>query len=176
MLTQGAIELLAKHGSDELKANYMEKLVYGTWTGTMNLTEPSAGSDLGRIQTKAVPMGNHYRITGTKIYITFGEHDLSENIIHMVLARVEGAPEGLRGISLFVVPKFLINNDKSLGKRNDLTLYIHRGKLDYASPTAVMSYGDDGGAIGYLVGEENMGINYMFTMMNNERLAVGLQE
>ncbi len=176
MLTQGAIELLAKHGSDELKADYMEKLVYGTWTGTMNLTEPNAGSDLGRIQTKAVPMGDHYRITGTKIYITFGEHDLSENIIHMVLARVKGAPEGVRGISLFVVPKFLIKNDKSLGKRNDLRCISIEEKLGiHASPTAVMSYGDDGGAIGYLVGEENMGINYMFTMMNNERLAVGLQ-
>ena len=176
MLTQGAIELLAKHGSDELKADYMEKLVDGNWTGTMNLTEPHAGSDLGRIQTKAEPLGDHYRITGTKIYITFGDHDLSENIIHMVLARVKGAPDGVRGISLFVVPKFLVNKDHSLGKRNDLHCISIEEKLGiHASPTAVMSFGDDGGAIGYIVGEENMGLNYMFTMMNNERLAVGLQ-
>ena len=176
MLTLGAVELLSHHGSKELKATYLEKLISGVWTGTMNLTEPQAGTDLGRVRTKAVPDGDHYRISGTKIYITFGEHDLSENIIHMVLARLPEAPDGVRGISLFLVPKYLVNVDYSLGDRNDLRCVSIEHKLGInASPTAVMSYGDDGGAIGYLVGEENMGLAYMFTMMNNERLSVGLQ-
>ena len=176
MLTLGAVELLSRHGSEELKAIYLEKLISGVWAGTMNLTEPQAGTDLGRVRTKAVPEGDHYRISGTKIYITFGEHDLSENIIHMVLARLPDALDGVRGISLFLVPKYLVNVDDSLGDRNDLRCVSIEHKLGInASPTAVMSYGDDGGAIGYLVGEENMGLAYMFTMMNNERLSVGLQ-
>ena len=176
MLTLGAVELLSRHGSEELKAIYLEKLISGVWAGTMNLTEPQAGTDLGQVRTKAVPEGDHYRISGTKIYITFGEHDLSENIIHMVLARLPEAPDGVRGISLFLVPKYLVNVDDSLGDRNDLRCVSIEHKLGInASPTAVMSYGDDGGAIGYLVGEENMGLAYMFTMMNNERLSVGLQ-
>ena len=176
MLTQGAVELLSLHGSDALKAKYLENLISGVWTGTMNLTEPQAGTDLARVRTKATPEDGHYRISGTKIYITFGEHDLADNIIHMVLARLPDAPEGVRGISLFVVPKFLVNDDGSLGERNDLRCVSIEHKLGInASPTAVMSYGDDGGAIGYLVGQENMGLAYMFTMMNNERLGVGLQ-
>lgn len=176
MLTQGAVELLGHHGSDRLKARYLENLISGVWTGTMNLTEPQAGTDLARIRTKAVPEGDHYRISGTKIYITFGEHDLADNIVHMVLARLPDAPEGVRGISLFAVPKFLVNDDGGLGDRNDLRCVSIEHKLGInASPTAVMSYGDDGGAIGDLIGQENMGLAYMFTMMNNERLAVGLQ-
>ena len=176
MLTQGAVELLTKHGSDSLKSIYLEKMVSGVWPGTMNLTEPSAGSDLGSIRTKALPDGDSYRISGTKVYITFGEHDFSDNIVHMVLARLDGAPEGIKGISLFVVPKFLVNDDGSLGQRNDLKALSLEHKLGiHASPTAVMSYGDDDGAIGYLVGEENRGIEYMFTMMNNERIGVGIQ-
>ncbi len=176
MLTIGAIELLDRHGSTELRSTYMEKLVSGVWTGTMNLTEPQAGTDLSRIHTKALPQGEHYRIIGTKIYITYGEHDLSDNIIHMVLARTPDAPQGVRGISLFLVPKILVNKDGSLGDKNDLRCVSIEHKLGiHASPTAVMSFGDDGGAIGYLVGEENNGLSYMFTMMNNERLAVGLQ-
>ncbi len=176
MLTLGAVELLSHHGSKELKDTYLAKLISGVWTGTMNLTEPQAGTDLAMMRTKAVPEGDRYRISGTKIYITFGEHDLSENIVHMVLARLPDAPEGVRGISLFVVPKYLVNVDGSLGDRNDLRCVSIEHKLGInASPTAVMSYGDDGGAIGYLVGEKNMGLAYMFTMMNNERLSVGLQ-
>jgi len=176
MLTQGAVELLSHHGSDELKGIYLENMISGDWTGTMNLTEPQAGSDLGRIRTKAVPENGHYRISGTKIFITFGEHDLTDNIIHMVLARLPDAPPGVKGISLFVVPKFMVNTDGSLGDRNDLRCVSIEHKLGInASPTSVMSFGDDGGAIGFLVGQENMGLAYMFTMMNNERLAVGLQ-
>mgnify|MGYP002631992572 CR=1 FL=1 len=176
MLTGGAVELLSKHGSDALKAIYLENMTTGTWTGSMNLTEPQAGSDLGRIRAKAEPDGDAYRISGTKIFITFGEHDMTENIIHMVLARVPGAPDGVKGISLFLVPKFMVNDDGSLGARNDLRCVSLEHKLGInASPTAVMSFGDDGGAVGYLVGEENRGLEYMFTMMNNERLAVGLE-
>ncbi|MEK9725317.1 MAG: acyl-CoA dehydrogenase, partial [Rhodospirillaceae bacterium] len=176
MLTQGAVELLAHHGSDELKAIYLENMISGVWTGTMNLTEPQAGSDLGRVRTKAVPEGDHYRISGTKIFITFGDHDLTKNIVHMVLARLPDAPDGVKGISLFVVPKFLVNADGSPGERNDVRCVSIEHKLGiHASPTAVMSYGDDGGAIGYMVGQPGMGLAYMFTMMNNERLAVGLQ-
>ena len=175
-LTYGAVELLSKHGSDALKALYLENMISGTWTGTMNLTEPQAGSDLARVRTKAVRDGDRYRISGTKIFITFGEHDFTDNIVHMVLARLPDAPEGVKGISLFLVPKFLVNDDGSLGDRNDLRCVSLEHKLGInASPTAVMSYGDDGGAIGYLIGEENRGLEYMFTMMNNERLAVGLE-
>ena len=151
-------------------------MVSGIWPGTMNLTEPSAGTDLSRVITKATPDGEKYRLSGTKIYITYGEHDFSENIIHMVLARLDGAPEGIKGISLFVVPKFLVNDDGSLGLRNDLKATSLEHKLGiHASPTVVMSYGDNDGAVGYLVGKENHGLEYMFTMMNNERIGVGIQ-
>src|SRR4051794_37282540 len=176
MLTQGAVEALTIHGSDELKEIYLGKLISGEWTGTMNLTEPAAGSDLAAIRTKAEREDGHYRISGQKIYITYGEHDFTDNIIHMVLARMPDAPPGIKGISLFVVPKFLVNPDGSLGDRNDLRCVSLEHKLGIqASPTAVMAFGDNDGAIGYLVGEENHGIEYMFTMMNNARLNVGLQ-
>ena len=175
-LTQSAVELLAVHGSDELKATYMEKLVSGQWTGTMNLTEPQAGSDLARIRTKTIRDGDHHRLSGQKIFITHGEHDFTDNIIHMVLARSPDGPEGIKGLSLFVVPKFLVRKDGGLGSRNDLRCVSIEHKLGInASPTCVMSYGDDGGAEAYLVGEENHGIEYMFTMMNNARLAIGLE-
>ncbi|MBT4934877.1 MAG: acyl-CoA dehydrogenase [Rhodospirillaceae bacterium] len=176
LLTQGTIELLTTHGSDELQATFLEKLISGEWNGTMNLTESQAGTDLARIKSKAARDGQHYRISGQKIFITFGEHDLTDNIIHMVLARLPDAPEGVKGISLFLVPKFLVNPDGSLGERNDLKCVSIEHKLGInASPTAVMSYGDNDGAIGYLVGAENEGIKCMFTMMNNARLAVGLE-
>jgi alkylation response protein AidB-like acyl-CoA dehydrogenase len=176
MLTQGASELLAQHGSEAQKRTYLRPMVAGRWTGTMNLTEPQAGSDLGAISTRAVPEDGHYRITGQKIFITYGEHDLAENIIHMLLARTPGAPAGVRGISLFIVPKLLPREDGTPGKRNDLRAVSLEDKLGiHASPTCVMAFGDGGGAIGYLVGEENRGLEYMFTMMNDERLAVGLQ-
>ena len=174
MLTQSAVWALSIHGSPEQKEIWLPRLVSGEWTGTMNLTEPHAGSDVGALRTRAVRDGDSYRITGQKIFITWGEHDMAENIVHTVLARVEGAPEGTRGISLFIVPKYLVNADGSLGPRNDLRCAALEHKLGiHASPTAVMSYGDDGGAIGYLVGEENRGMEYMFTMMNNARLGVG---
>ena len=174
LLTAGAIEAIERHGSDSLKQIYLEKLVRGTWTGTMNLTEPQAGSDLGAVRTKAIPEGDHYRITGQKIFITYGEHDLADNIIHLVLARTPDAPEGTRGISLFIAPKFLINEDGSVGERNDVHCVSIEHKLGiHGSPTAVLSYGDNGGAIGYLVGEENRGLRYMFAMMNAARHAVG---
>lgn len=177
MLNQGAVELLTIHGSEEQKKTYLEKLISGEWTGTMNLTEPQAGSDVGAVRTKAVPQGDGtYLITGQKIFITFGEHDFTNNIVHLVLARTPTAPAGIKGISLFVVPKFMVNADGTLGDRNDLRCSGLEHKMGiHASPTAVMSYGDNGGAIGYLVGEENRGIEYMFTMMNNARLGVGLQ-
>ena len=176
MLNQGAVEALTIHGSDELKEIYLGKLISGEWTGTMNLTEPQAGSDLAAIRTKAVREDGHYRISGQKIYITYGEHDFTDNIIHMVLARMPDAPPGIKGISLFVVPKFLVNPDGSLGDRNDLRCVSLEHKLGIqASPTAVMAFGDNDGAVGYLVGEENRGIEYMFTMMNNARMGVGLQ-
>ena len=176
LLTQSAIELLVTHGTDELRELFLEKLVTGEWSGTMDLTEPQAGSDLARIRCRAVEENGYYRITGTKIFITYGEHDMADNIVHMVLARTPNSPEGVRGISLFVVPKFLVKDDSSPGERNDLRCVSLEHKLGIrASPTAVMSYGDDGGAIGYIVGEENRGIEYMFTMMNNARLAVGLE-
>ena len=177
LLTDGAIEALLMAGSDELKAIYLEKLISGQWTGTMNLTEPQAGSDLSLVRTKAEPLPDgSYKIFGTKIFITYGEHDMAENIVHLVLARVAGAPEGVKGISLFVVPKFLVNSDGSLGARNDAHCVSIEHKMGIkASPTAVLQFGDHGGAIGYLVGEENRGLEYMFIMMNAARLGVGVQ-
>ena len=177
MLTDGAIEALLTAGSDELKATYLEKLISGEWTGTMNLTEPQAGSDLAAVRTRAEPLPDGtYKVFGTKIFITYGEHDMAENIIHLVLARVQGAPEGVKGISLFVVPKFMVNKDGSLGARNDVHCVSIEHKMGIkASPTAVLQYGDHGGAIGYLVGEENRGLEYMFIMMNAARYAVGVQ-
>jgi alkylation response protein AidB-like acyl-CoA dehydrogenase len=176
LLNQGAIEALLLCGSDELKKTYVEKLVSGEWTGTMVLTEPNAGSDLAAVRTRAVPEGDHYRITGNKIYITYGEHDMSPNIVHLVLARTPNAPEGVKGISLFVVPKFLVNADGSLGERNDVYCPSIEHKLGiHASPTAVLNYGENGGAIGYLVGEECSGLAYMFVMMNLARFSVGVQ-
>ncbi|MGE3849162.1 MAG: acyl-CoA dehydrogenase C-terminal domain-containing protein [Gammaproteobacteria bacterium] len=174
LLTGGAIEAIEQHGSDALRATFLAQLISGTWTGTMNLTEPQAGSDLSAVRTRAVPNGDHYLITGQKIFITYGEHDLTDNILHLVLARLPDAPEGTRGISLFAVPKFLVNADGSLGRRNDLRCVSIEHKLGiHGSPTAVMSYGDNGGAVGYLVGELNRGLMHMFTMMNAARHAVG---
>ncbi|WP_404290378.1 acyl-CoA dehydrogenase [Microvirga sp. RSM25] len=172
ILTMGAIEALIAHASDDLKSRYLEKLVSGEWTATMNLTEPQAGSDLAAIRSRAEPSGDGtYRITGQKIFITYGEHDLTDNIVHLVLARLPDAPAGTRGISLFLVPKFLPD-----GKRNDVRCHSIEHKLGiHASPTCTMIFGDNGGAIGWLVGEENRGLACMFTMMNNARLAVGLQ-
>ena len=177
LLTDGAIEALLTAGSDELNATYLEKLVSGQWTGTMNLTEPQAGSDLAAVRTKAEPQPDGtYKIAGTKIFITWGEHDMAENIIHLVLARVNGAPEGVKGISLFVVPKFMVNPDGSLGARNDVYCVSIEHKMGIkASPTAVLQFGDHGGAIGYLVGQENRGLEYMFIMMNAARYGVGVQ-
>ena len=172
MLSMGAIEAIDKHGSEELKQAYLAKIVSGEWPATMNLTEPQAGSDVGALRTRAEPNADgSWRLTGTKIFITYGEHDLSDQIIHMVLARTVGAPEGTRGISLFLVPKIVLD-----GSRNDLRCVSIEHKLGiHASPTCVMSYGDHGGAIGWLVGPENGGMAAMFTMMNNARLNVGLQ-
>ncbi|TVR82475.1 MAG: acyl-CoA dehydrogenase [Rhodospirillales bacterium] len=176
MLTQASVELLDAYGTDTLKGTFLPKLVEGTWTGTMNLTEPQAGSDLARVRTKAIPDNGAYRIVGQKIFITWGEHDMAENIVHMVLARLPDAPDGVRGLSLFLVPKFMPNPDGSCGVRNDLRCISIEHKLGIrASPTAVMSFGDDGGAVGYLIGEENHGLEHMFLMMNNARLAVGLE-
>ena len=177
LLTDGAIEALLTAGSDELKATYLGKLVSGEWTGTMNLTEPQAGSDLAMVRTRAesLPDGS-YKIFGTKIFITYGEHDMAENIVHLVLARVQGAPEGVKGISLFVVPKFMVNPDGSLGARNDVHCVSIEHKMGIkASPTAVLQYGDHGGAVGFLVGQENRGLEYMFIMMNAARFGVGMQ-
>lgn len=177
LLTDGAIEALLTAGTDAQKALYLPKLVDGTWTGTMNLTEPQAGSDLAAVRTRAEPQGDGtYKVFGTKIYITYGEHDMAENIVHLVLARIAGAPEGVKGISLFIVPKFLVNDDGSLGARNDVHCVSIEHKLGIkASPTAVLQYGDHGGAIGTLVGEPNRGLEYMFIMMNAARYAVGMQ-
>jgi alkylation response protein AidB-like acyl-CoA dehydrogenase len=177
MLTDGAIEALLTAGSDELKATYLEKLISGEWTGTMNLTEPQAGSDLAAVRTRAEPqLDGTFKVFGTKIYITYGEHDMADNIVHLVLARVQGAPEGVKGISLFVVPKFKVNADGSLGERNDVHCVSIEHKMGIkASPTAVLQFGDHGGATGFLVGQENRGLEYMFIMMNAARYAVGVQ-
>jgi len=177
MLTMGAIEALEAHASDELRALYLPKLVSGEWTGTMNLTEPQAGSDLNALRTRAEPAGDgSYRITGQKIYITYGEHDLTGNIVHLVLARLPDAPAGTRGLSLFLVPKFLVEADGSLGAANDVRCAGVEHKMGiHASPTCTMAFGDEGGAVGWLVGEKNRGLACMFTMMNNARLAVGIQ-
>ena len=181
LLNFGAIELLQAHGSPEQQRLYLDKLVSGEWTGTMNLTEPQAGSDLGALRTRAVRSrderwGEHYRITGQKIFITYGDHDLTDNIIHMVLARTPDAPPGSRGISLFLVPKFLPDAAGKPGERNDLRALRLEEKLGiHASPTCVMSYGEGEGAVGWRIGEENRGLECMFTMMNSERLLVGVQ-
>lgn len=177
LLTQGAIHAIEAGGSEALKAKYLPKMVSGDWTGTMNLTEPHAGSDLSPLSTRAVPQGDGtYRITGTKIFITWGEHEMAENIIHLVLARLPDAPAGTRGISLFLVPKFLVGDDGALGERNDVICAGIEHKLGImASPTCVMKFGENGGAVGYLVGEENRGLANMFVMMNAARLGVGAQ-
>jgi alkylation response protein AidB-like acyl-CoA dehydrogenase len=177
VLTMGAIEALDRHGADALKAKYLEKLTTGEWMGTMQLTEPQAGSDVGALRARAERNADgSYRITGSKIFITYGEHDLTDNIIHFVLARLPVAPPGTKGISLFLVPKFFVNDDGSIGARNDARCHSVEHKLGiHGSPTCTMVYGDNGGATGWLVGEENRGLNCMFTMMNNARLAVGLQ-
>ena len=177
MLTQAGVEALFKYGSDDLKSKYLPKLISGEWTGSMQLTEPHAGSDLRFLKTRAIPQGDGtYRITGTKIFITFGDHPLTDNIIHIVLARLPDAPPGTRGISMFLIPKFLVNADGSLGARND----VHAAKLEHklgihGSPTCVLNYGDGGGAIGWLIGEPHRGLHYMFLMMNQARLGVGIQ-
>ena len=177
LLTLGAIDAIDTHGSDELKERYLDKLVSGEWTGTMNLTEPQAGSDVGALRSKAEPAANgSWRISGQKIFISYGDHDFTDNIIHLVLARTPDSPAGTRGISLFVVPKVLLNDDGSLGERNDVRVVSLEHKMGiHASPTAVLSFGDDGGAVGYLLGEENKGMRCMFTMMNAARLGVGIQ-
>lgn len=176
LLNQGAIDAIHHHGSEEQKATYLPRMISGEWTGTMNLTEPQAGSDLGQLKSRAVKNGDHYLVSGQKIFITYGEHDMAENIVHLVLARTPDAPAGVRGISLFIVPKYLPGADGTPGKRNDLRCVSLEHKLGiHASPTCVMSFGDDGGAVGYLVGEEGRGLSYMFTMMNNARLSVGIQ-
>jgi len=176
LLTQAAVEAISNHGSDAQKAAYLEKLVSGEWSGTMNLTEPQAGSDLAAVRTMAEPQGDHYLLKGQKIFITYGDHDMTGNIIHMVLAKVPGAPDGVKGISLFIVPKFLLDGNGDPGERNDVHCISLEHKLGiHASPTAVMAYGDNGGAVGYLVGEENRGLEYMFTMMNLARHAVGVE-
>lgn len=176
LLTQGAVDAIDHHASDELKQTYLPNMVEGKWSGTMNLTEPQAGSDLAAIRSRAEPKDEHFLISGQKIYITYGEHDMTENIVHLVLARLPDAPEGVKGISLFIVPKFLVNDDGSIGERNDVRCISIEHKLGiHASPTCVMSYGDNGGAIGYLVGKEHHGLAYMFTMMNQARHAVGVE-
>ncbi|MFO1068143.1 MAG: acyl-CoA dehydrogenase [Geminicoccaceae bacterium] len=176
LLTQAAIDALLHHGTAAQQALYLPKLVSGEWTGAMGLTEPQAGSDVGALRTRAEPDGDRYRIFGQKIFITFGDHDLAENIVHLVLARLPGAPAGTKGISLFLVPKFLPDADGRPGQRNDMRALKLEEKLGiHASPTCVMAFGDDGGAIGFLVGEPNAGMRCMFTMMNNARLAVGLE-
>jgi alkylation response protein AidB-like acyl-CoA dehydrogenase len=177
LLTTGAIEAITLTGSPAQKEKFLPKMIEGTWTGTMNLTEPQAGSDLALVRSRAVPQGDGtYKIFGQKIFITYGEHDMTENVIHLVLARTPDAPEGVKGISLFVVPKFMVNDDGSLGARNDAHCVSIEHKLGiHASPTCVMAFGDHGGATGYLVGKENEGLKYMFVMMNAARFAVGLE-
>ena len=174
VLSIAGAEMLEQFGTEEQKEKWIPKLVTGEWTGTMVLTEPGAGSDVGALKTRAVPEGDHYRISGQKIFTTWGEHDFTDNIVHMVLARTPDAPPGTRGISLFIVPKFMVNDDGSLGPRNDLRPVSLEHKLGiHASPTCVMQFGENEGAVGYLVGEECRGMQYMFAMMNNARLAVG---
>ena len=177
LLTQGAIDAIMHHGDEIQKMTYLPKMISGEWTGTMNLTEPDAGSDVGAVRTKAAKQADGtYLITGTKIYITFGEHDMADNIIHLVLARTPDAPAGTKGISCFIVPKYMVNTDGSLGALNDVKCVSIEHKTGIkASPTCVLSYGDNGGAVGYLIGEENHGMAYMFTMMNQARLGVGLE-
>lgn len=177
MLTQGAIDALVLHGSEEQQMTYLPKMITGEWTGTMNLTEPDAGSDVGAVRTKAIKQADGtYLITGTKIYITYGAHDMADNIIHLVLARTPDAPAGTKGISCFIVPDRFVNEDGSLGAKNDVTCVSIEHKMGiHASPTCVLSYGDNGGAVGYLIGEENQGMTYMFTMMNQARLLVGME-
>jgi 3-(methylthio)propanoyl-CoA dehydrogenase len=177
LLTDGAIEALLTAGTEAQKQTYVPKLISGEWTGTMNLTEPQAGSDLALVRTRAEPQGDgSFKLFGTKIFITWGEHDMAKNIAHLVLARTPNAPEGVKGISLFIVPKFLVNEDGSLGERNDVHCVSIEHKLGIkASPTAVLQFGDHGGAIGHLIGEENRGLEYMFIMMNAARFAVGMQ-
>ncbi|HEY5806424.1 MAG TPA: acyl-CoA dehydrogenase [Povalibacter sp.] len=176
MLSQGAVEAIERCANEQQKQMYLPKMVTGEWTGTMVLTEPQAGSDLGSIRTRAVPEGDHYRLFGQKIFITYGDHDYTPNTIHMVLGRIEGSPAGTKGISLFIVPKVLVNADGSLGERNDVRCVSIEHKLGiHASPTCVLSFGDKGGAAAYLVGEQNRGLEYMFIMMNAARLSVGLE-
>ena len=176
LLNQGASDVLERRGTPEQQEIYLKRMIAGEWTGTMNLTEPQAGTDLGSIRTKSERQGDHYLIKGQKIYITYGEHDMSENIIHLVLARSPDGPPGPKGLSLYLVPKFLVNPDGSLGRRNDLRAVSLESKIGiHGSPTCVMSYGDNEGAVGYLIGEENKGLENMFIMMNNARLMVGLQ-
>ena len=176
MLTLGAVHALELCGSPAQKKQFLPAMISGEWTGTMNLTESQAGSDLGQIRTRAVPEGDHYRLFGQKIFITWGDHDCTSNIIHMVLGRIEGAPAGVRGISLFIVPKVLVNADGSLGERNEVRCVSIEHKLGiHASPTCVLAYGDHDGAVAYLVGEPNRGLEYMFIMMNSARLSVGLE-
>ncbi|MEM7360371.1 MAG: acyl-CoA dehydrogenase [Pseudomonadota bacterium] len=176
MLTAGAIDAFMAHGSEQLKNTYAEKLISGEWTGTMNLTESHAGSDLSNLKTKATPEGDHFRLRGQKIFITWGEHDMAENIIHIVLAPLVDAPAGVKGLSLFVVPKYLVNEDGSLGERNDVKVVSTEHKLGiHGSPTCVMSFGETEGAIGYMIGEPGQGLSCMFTLMNHARLEVGLE-
>ena len=177
MLTRGTVDAIELRGAQRLKETYLAKLVSGEWTGTMNLTEPQAGSDLSAVRTRAVPDGSgRYRIEGQKIFITYGDHDLTDNVVHLVLGRVAGAPEGVRGISLFVVPKFLVKDDGSTGARNDVQCVSIEHKLGIrGSPTCVLAYGQNGGALGELVGEENRGLEYMFIMMNAARFSVGVE-
>jgi 3-(methylthio)propanoyl-CoA dehydrogenase len=177
LLTQGAIDAIELVGTDDQKSRYLPHMVSGEWTGTMNLTEPQAGSDLAAVRMRAEPQRDgSWKLFGQKIFITYGEHDFAENIVHLVLARTPGAPEGVKGISLFIVPKFLVNPDGSLGARNDVHCVSLEHKLGiHASPTAVLAYGDHGGATGYLIGEENRGLEYMFIMMNQARFSVGME-
>src|SRR6476620_9921866 len=176
MLTSGVIEAFRHHGTAEQQALYLPRLTTGEWTGTMNLTEPQAGSDLSAVRMQALPEGVHYRIRGTKIFITWGEHEMTENIVHLAIARMPDAPEGVKGISLFIVPKYVVRPDGTRGERNDIKCVSIEHKMGiHASPTCVLAYGEDKGAIGYLVGEPNRGLEYMFTMMNHARLGVGLE-
>ncbi|MEE2970596.1 MAG: acyl-CoA dehydrogenase [Pseudomonadota bacterium] len=176
VLTHAGVELLSRYGSEEQKDTYLPNLISGVWPGAMVMTESHAGTDIGELRTRAVPDGDHYHLFGQKIFISWGDHDMADNIIHMVLARAEGSPPGVKGLSMFIVPKFLVKPDGSLGQRNDMRAVNLEHKLGiHASPTAMMSYGDNDGAIGYLIGEENRGIEYMFSMMNSARLAIGLE-